>query len=431
MKKTISWYLLFLCLTSFWVPSHAGLFSDPFGWLGDVTDDILGPSMDHAKKAVKEVINDLFDKKIGPLVEKINSLFQNDIDKINQDVNALEEKMENFIRATIKDIADKAKQFVDESVEEIKTKIIDRAFDRFDQLEAKTMSDINAILNRVDKMIDNIDCTVMSTERRFEETLNKLIYEPIPNPFETCRGELANEYGFWFRFTPIASMNTIERYQLGKCRIMQHVQNPETPIEYVCHALLSVEELAMYGRCGAVAISAPDVIIYFLKERMKVTEQLETFNCASRSKMARSNEAVVVAAAGDTGCGTPVECYAAAVKALNEARKELNQFEENSRSKFDKLAESLITLNKKLDVLTATFNNTIAQIATQVVQMKASILGEMDAKLNTINQRLQNVEDVARKGHCINVKGNCSPPYSGVGPAWHANNGWFNMCCIS
>jgi hypothetical protein len=276
---------LLVVLVIFCQPIKAGLLTNPLSWIGDAVDDILGPSIDDAAKAVRKIFDEIFDKKIGPLVDKINAALNADIDKVNEDVQELEQKLEKFINATIEQLFEDAKSLVGYTIDQIEKKLIDRAFDRADELERQAFNDLRDILNKLDKIVNKIDCAMQATEKEFEQFLLDMLYEMFPDPLETCRAELAKEYGFWFRFTPVAEMNNLQRYQLEKCRTLQPVQSPDTPIAYVCRSLLSVETLAMYGRCGAVAIGAPDVELYYLKERIKISQELDAFQCSTAPTM--------------------------------------------------------------------------------------------------------------------------------------------------
>jgi len=171
-------------------------------------------------------------------------------------------------------------------VEEIKAKIIDEAFEKAGELETKTYNDMEKILDKLALIVDKLDCTVQTTADDIIQLIQNILYEPFPDPVEYCRGELAKEYGIYFRFTFISQMSLVQMYKLRKCRSLQLIDQ-HSAVSAVCSAYLDVETFAYKGRCASVAITPPgvtsDMVTYFLKEAMSASQVYSIYKCSSRN----------------------------------------------------------------------------------------------------------------------------------------------------
>jgi len=362
---------LLLCLLfSSTILVKAGIIDAPFDWLGDALDDILGPSMDHASQAVRQVLDDLFSQRVVPLVDKINSLIVTDIDTVNADLQKLADKLQDYVRRDIQTFFDDATKFADEEIDQIKAKIIDEAFAKMDALESQTFVDLNKLLDKIALIVDKLDCSLISTANAIVDEIKSAMYELFPNPLEYCRGVLASEWP-WFKWTSVAEMSLLQLYKLHACRSLQYVTE-NSPLVRVCDAWLDVESYASNARCVAASTTPPgassDLETYFLNELAKASSIYSTFDCGSHHL-------------SDTpsACNTPVECYAEAVRMLKDATKDVQDVRSIANDAMHLVNRTAATVYEKLDSLTNVTRACMSQTMVLLRRDCAVIVGACTA----------------------------------------------------
>ncbi len=83
----------------------------------------------------------------------------------------------------------------------------------------------------------------------------KISLPSIPNPFESCRNELAKVYGGSLRFKFVSSFTDSQLYDYKKCQLIGDLTET-TPIHAVKAAYRDLEQYAAKMRCASVAKKA-------------------------------------------------------------------------------------------------------------------------------------------------------------------------------
>jgi len=404
--------LFVIILLTFGTFTSANILDDPFGWLGGVLDDIIGPSVDHASQAIRELMDDIFEQRIDPLINKINNLINTDIAEIDENLNRLADKIQTDIQQDIKILFDRANELINHTIEEIKEQLLDQAFTYMTKLETQTFDDVNKILDRIALLVDKVDCTLISTADNIIDEIKEAMYEFLPNPLEYCRGQLTSEWP-WFRWTPVAEMSILQLYKLQKCRSLEYITE-NSLIAQVCDAYLDIESYASKSRCISSAMTAPgtvsDLETFFLKElaTSSLTYKAYCNNQKNQSRRKKNN-------INDDACGTPVECYAQAVLMLKKATSDIDDIKTRASNieKYAKETEMManVTANDALKAL---------NMSTSAITIAQQILNYTPLIQQAFNHRCK-VEDAAFK--CPDEL-----PYS-ISNFGGFNGPLFQLCC--
>ena len=277
--------LLILCLliTISQNKVQCGFLSFIGDWFGGIVDgatkgvfDHAGELIDKAKKAFQESMDTLFDKKLVPMINQIDAMIHRNLGQID---DIIQKSIDNFKNSTIEIInsaANKAKELIGEAIEDIKTKIIDNAFEKINELEGKVMNDIIIILNRIDETIYKLSCSVQSVELRIRDDLMRTL-SIIVNPWSICRINVDKLFpGHDLRWKLLAYYQPNELYELRKCYILDSLTE-STPLKSVLMAYRDLEFLAAEMRCLSIAFAATENLKYYIMEMGNVANIIDTY----------------------------------------------------------------------------------------------------------------------------------------------------------
>jgi len=258
------------------------LFGMIGGWFGSAVDgatkgtfDRAGELVDKAKIAFQESMDQVFDKKLTPLINQIDATIRRNSNLVDE---IIQRTIDNFKTSTLEIIntAAKAKDLIGSTIEAIKTKIIDNTFQKITDLESKIMNDIIQILNRIDEILYKLTCSATSIEMRIRDDLLKNL-SIIPNPFDTCRIAVDEMFpGHNLKWKTLSYYQPNELYELRKCNILNALTE-KTPIKSIILAYRDLEFLSAEMRCYSIAAGATMNLVYYIKEMGEVAKFVSIF----------------------------------------------------------------------------------------------------------------------------------------------------------
>lgn len=195
----------------------------------DAVSDIVGEASDAVAESIIKAADHVFNKQIDPLLERMNVVVAEQIKRTRGEV---ENGAKNIINHTVDKIISGFTPWLKEaarvaemySPEEIEDHLINTSFDRLEELEAKVFQGADALLSKIEVMIDGtiekIDCTVDGMKDDLIFTIrDRYTANLFPNPLDSCRRETGTQ------FKPGPSLTNSDLYNLNKCWFERDIRN--------------------------------------------------------------------------------------------------------------------------------------------------------------------------------------------------------------
>lgn len=325
--RGVSFGLLWLC--SALLPAAAW---DPFGIFNsakeraeEAGDHLIG----NAKAAFEAAMADLFDNKIGPMIDKVNAMVLEDAEAIKKDVEEVIATTEKAIDDMIDHAAAVAQQLIDHEIEEIKEKIIDETAAKVEECEDHFFQGVNNVLQQFYAAVVKINCMAQGDIDRVYEDVYKLIGSGCLLPDTCC-------FQQGVQFKTLKNMGDSQLYGLDVCRRTSGL-SPSTPVSDLIKAYMDCQIIAKKFYC--IDFGTGSARDFFTKEYNRWGVEYELWNHPvhrierlqrdhSAISMPRQpqplHKSVSLGSSDDPPpCATPVECYQLAIQKLNEARQEI------------------------------------------------------------------------------------------------------------
>lgn len=144
---------------------------DPFGIFKSLRDKIEDAGkvlIGEAKKAVEEVMNDLFDNKLPKFVDKVSSAVADLMDHAEHDAELLLNYTVGNITNLMEEGIDLAGKMVNQSVQEIKQALDDFVDTHLTELLDHIFEGVNELLTRVEKDVQQLVCEEQAIVKQLE-----------------------------------------------------------------------------------------------------------------------------------------------------------------------------------------------------------------------------------------------------------------------
>ena len=210
--------------------------------------------IDPVKQAFLEIMNELFDKKLNPLVDKINEAAASRLAQMN----AIVQDAEKGIDQVIEHAANQMLVVGDKITNDIKQRVIDETFERADAL-------IVNVSAQIQQVIDDVDCKIDGQRAKLEEWV-RAQFALFPHPFSRCYVD----YGF--RWSVPGSDDYLSTYRIRQCELVEQLDASKTVFQikdnYGRLSLLSRRFKCMAQADVATSIITRDSVSYSLRYEM-------------------------------------------------------------------------------------------------------------------------------------------------------------------
>ena len=274
-----------------------------------------------AEQAFEQAMDHVFDQDISPLLDKAMAAIDAGIDKIDKDVNETINHIESSIEAIIQDAAQTANALASNVTHDIE-EIIRKATNAMEQVENTFYQDASNLLSQINQIVQKGQCMEASGAKQIQDQLFKLLKSL--NPYyrvSSCWRNLGYKISM-----SLEDLTDIQLYNYQKeCTLLNKV-TPNTPIEGPGGILETYAQGQLYAAeyyCIGETANAPAFQDVFSKEWLWWGVQYNAWKHIATPPKERSVQGGAVRRVKDDPCGTPVECYAKAIKALEEAEQKI------------------------------------------------------------------------------------------------------------
>ncbi|NET25711.1 MAG: hypothetical protein F6K01_09770 [Okeania sp. SIO1I7] len=151
-----------------------------------VSSAVEGAS-EEVEESVIRAADHIFDNQVDPLLERAGVLSKEIISFGGEEA---ETRAKNIINYAVKDVVEGFTPWIEEASriadkfapEEIEKHLINTSFDRLDKLENKIFKDANLFLDRVAKIVDDVDCFATGTATKVRDDIYRRILIRIETP---------------------------------------------------------------------------------------------------------------------------------------------------------------------------------------------------------------------------------------------------------
>ena len=275
--------------------------------------------IDKAAKAFEQAMDYVFDNDIIPLLDKVEVAVKEGINKVDKDVNETIDHILSAVEKIIQDAAQTASN-VTQDVEEI----ISKATSAMEQVVDMFYQDASRILTEVNQIVQKVQCTAAGAAKQIQNDIYIVLKKVNPlYRFSACWRDLGYKVSM-----SLEDLTDIQLYTYQKeCTLLNKI-TPTTPIEGPNGILYTYAQGQFYAAqyyCMGETAPAPAFEDIMSKEWLWWGVQYYTWQKIGMASKQRSLHTVEAGQGRqrlkDDPCATPVECYAAAIKALNEAKQ--------------------------------------------------------------------------------------------------------------
>jgi hypothetical protein len=272
-------------------------------------------------QAFKQAMDHVFDKDILPLLDEVVAVIDAGINMVDKDVNETINHIESSIRVIIHDAAQTANAVATGHIE----KVIHEAATTMEEVENTFYKDASNLLTHVNQIVWKGQCMEASGAKQIRDGIHRLLesLNPYYQLVSCWRG-----LGYKPSMT-LQDLTDMQLYNYQKqCTLLNKI-TPTTPIKGAGGILETYAEGQLYAAeyyCIGQTASSPSFQDVLFKEWLWWGVQYNTWKNRMTQKKCDHNtaevdrrKAVQKLKDGPCTCGTPVECYARAVKALQEA----------------------------------------------------------------------------------------------------------------
>ncbi len=281
-----------------------------------------------AEQAFEKAMDHLFDQDISPLLDKVEAAIDAGIDKVDKYVNDTINHIETSIETVISDAAQTANALASNLTHDVE-EIISKASSSVLQIEKLFYLDASRLLTQINLIVQKGQCMETSGAKQVQNAIYKLL--KALNPYyrlSACWRSLG------YKLTmSLEDLTEIQLYNYQKeCTLLDKI-TPTTPIEGPGGILETYAQGQLYAAeyyCIGETANAPAFQDVLTKEWLWWGVQYNTWrNIGVAVKSSRHTLEVEPSRKRlrDDPCGTPVECYAQAIKALQEAEQKISSIQ--------------------------------------------------------------------------------------------------------
>ena len=346
-----------------------------------------------AEQAFEQAMDHVFDQDISPLLDKAIAAIDAGIDKVDKDVNETINHIESSIEAIIQDAAQTANALASNVTHDIE-EIIRKATTAMEQVENTFYKDASNLLSQINQIVQKGQCMEASGAKQIQDQLYKLLKSLDPYyRVSSCWRSLGHKISM-----TLEDLTDIQLYNYQKeCTLLNKV-TPNTPIEGPGGILETYAQGQLYAAeyyCIGETANAPAFQDVLSKEWLWWGVQYNAWKHIATPPMERSVQGSAVRRVKDDPCGTPVECYAKAIKALEEAEQKiltiqtgLSDLNQTVKQVNGSVQTGLSSLSQTVKQVNASLSQTVKQVNSRlsqtVKQVNASIIGlETNVSVNT------------------------------------------------
>jgi len=273
-----------------------------------------------AEQAFDQAMDHLFDQDIAPLIDKAEAAIDAGIDKVDQDVNQTINHIETSIESIIQQAAQTANALASNVTHDIE-QIIQEAASALEQVENTLYRDASNLLAKINQIVQKGQCMEAGGAKQIQDAIYKLLKSL--NPFyrlSSCWRQMGFKLSQSFE-----DLTEVQLYDYQKqCTLLNKI-TPTTPIRGPGGLLEVYAQGQLYAAeyyCVGETAGAPAFQDLFSKEWLWWGVQYNSWKSTASNHIASPNHIVAIKAPvlADP-CNTPVECYAQAIKKLNEAEQ--------------------------------------------------------------------------------------------------------------
>jgi ElaB/YqjD/DUF883 family membrane-anchored ribosome-binding protein len=281
-----------------------------------------------AEQAFEQAMNHVFDQDILPLLDKAKAAIDAGIDKVDADVNETINHIQSSIETIIHDAAQTANALASNVTRDVE-EIIRKAAGAMEQVESMFYRDTSKLLTQINQIVQKGQCMEAGGAKQIQDGIYKLLKSL--NPFyrlSSCWRGL----GYKILMT-LEDLTDIQLYDYQKeCTLLNKI-TPATHIEGPGGILETYAQGQLYAAeyyCIGETANAPAFQDVLSEEWLWWGVQYNTWNNRMTHKNnAHNAHSTIEAGQGkqilgdDDRCGTPMECYGKAMKALREAERKI------------------------------------------------------------------------------------------------------------
>ena len=333
---------------------------------------------DQAKQAFEQAMDHVFDEDISPLLDKVEAAIDAGIDQVSNDVNETINHIESAIETIINDAAQTANALASNLTHDIE-EIISRAASAMIQVENTFYKDASHLLTQINQIVQKGQCMEAGGAKQIQDQVYKLL--KALNPFyrvSRCWHSLGHKSTM-----SLEDLTDIQLYNYQKECILLNKITPTTPIEGPGGILETYAQGQLYAAeyyCIGETANAPTFQDVLTKEWLWWGVQYNiwrnivmTENSSRRTVRDLQGKTKQLK---DNPCGTPVECYAQAIKALNEAEQKTLSIQNGLSNLNQTLNASITGLNidqKQMNASITGLNVNQEQMNASIVKLKANV----------------------------------------------------------
>ena len=302
--------LVFVCAILMAGNAQACVFLDIECVIKEFIENIGSGLIGDTQKAFEKAMDHVFDRDISPLLDKAIAAIDAGIDKVDKDVNETINHIESSIEAIIQDAAQTANALASNVTHDIE-EIIRKATTAMEQVENTFYQDASNLLAQINQIVQKGQCMEAGGAKQIQDQLYKLLKSLDPNyRVSSCWRSLGHKIS-----TTLEDLTNIQLYNYQKACMLLNKITPRTPIEGPGGILETYAQGQLYAAeyyCIGETANAPAFQDVLSKEWLWWGVQYNFW----KNKGSLKNGT-------NTSCGTPVECYAQAIKALQDAEQKI------------------------------------------------------------------------------------------------------------
>ena len=316
--------LFMLCATLLAGCAHGCGFLDIKCKIQGVIQEIESQLIDKAREAFEQAMDHVFDRDISPLLDKAIAAIDAGIDKVDRDVNETINHIESAIETIIQDAAQTANALATNVTHDIE-EIIRKATTAMEQVEDTFYRDASNLLTQLNQIVQKGQCMEASGAAQIRNQIYKLLNSLNPSyRFSYC---WLHQLNYTITMS-LEGLSDIQLYNYQKICTLLDTITPTTPIKGTGGILQTYAQGQLYASeyyCIGETANSPAFQDQLSKEWLWWGVQYNLWNNIGISKH-RGLHTVKASQGGwvpnDT-CGTPVECYGQAIKALEDAEQKI------------------------------------------------------------------------------------------------------------
>ena len=287
-------------------------------------EDEFSKLVGQAEQAFEQAMDHVFDQDISPLLDKVEAAIDAGIDKVDKVVNETINHIESSIEKIIHDAAQTANALASNLTHDIE-EIISKAASAIVQVEKTFYRDASHLLAQINQIVQKGQCMEAGGAKQIQDGIYKLL--KALNPYYRL-SSCWRKMGYKITMT-LQDLTDIQLYNYQKeCTLLNKI-TPNTPIEGSGGILQTYAQGQLYAAefyCIGETANAPAFQDVLSKEWLWWGVQYNTWRnigITTSHQSFEANPGRAVKQLKDDPCGTPVECYAQAIKALNEAEQKI------------------------------------------------------------------------------------------------------------